>query len=301
MKDPYAALGLTKSASQADIKSAYRKLAKKYHPDANSGDETAEKKFKEISAAYAIIGDPDKRKDFDEGRIDAEGVKRAEQQFYDAYNTGGFRNAFDEAAGKGGQDFSADDVFAEIFGGFGKRTRSVFKRKGGDINYAIQVSFKDAALGAKRPLNLMGGKLVNVTIPAGTKDGAQLRLKGQGQAGANGGTNGDALIEINVNPHKFFTRKGDNIHVDVPIRVDEAVLGGSITVPTLTGKVSVKVPAGATTGTTLRLRGKGAKTGDQFVHLMVHTPKDPDKDFKEFIQKWGKKQNTDPRKDAGLI
>lgn len=295
MKDPYVALGLTKTASQTEIKSAYRKLAKKYHPDANPGDKSAEAKFKEISSAYAIIGDPEKRKDFDEGRIDSEGMKRHQEDFSRAWqNSDGFRGTFRSG------EFSPDDIFSEIFSGFGRR-RGPIKHRGADVTYSIRVAFKDAALGTKRPLTLTGGKIVNITVPEGTDDGTQLRLKGQGQQGLNGGENGDALIDVHVDPHKFFTRSGLDIYLDVPIRIDEAVLGATITVPTLSGLVNLKIPAGSTTGTTLRIKGKGIKNGDQYVKLKVDTPKDPDSKLQEFLQKWGKTQNDDPRKSAGLI
>lgn len=319
-KDLYNVLGLKKGASAAEIKSAYRKLAKKYHPDANQGDQAsskaAEKKFKEISAAYAILGDEEKRPQYDSGQIDAEGVARAEQDIYKAYSGrgAGSKRGFNFDFGS---DFSADDIFAEFFGSGGRGTKGsaagrgssrkrTTKQKGSDVRYSLRASFLDAVLGSKRRVSLSEGKTLDVSVPAGAKDGQTLRLKGQGQPGAGGGAAGDALIEIHVDNHAFFTRKGADIHLNVPVRLDEALLGAKITVPTIHGKVSVSVPEGANTGTTLRLKNKGIKKsatshGDQYVHLQIMLPDTPDKKLKDFAASWGKKNTEDLRQKAGLL
>jgi len=298
MKDLYKTLELSKGASQSDLKSAYRKLAKKYHPDANKGDAEAEKKFKEISAAYSILGDEEKRSQYDAGVIDAEGVKQAQQDFYRAYdnNGGGFRSAFSSGG------INIDDIFTEFFGNSRRKTRPSARpqaAKGADVSYSLRVSFEEAAKGLKRRVAL-GGKTLDVAIPPGAKDQQTLRLKGQGQPGQNGGPNGDAYIEIHVDSHTFFERKGDNVYVDVPITLNEAINGGPITVPTIGGKVKVKVPPLSSSGTLLRLKGKGIKGADQFARLQIHLPEKMDKKVEDALKAAAKKDAFDPRKEAGL-
>lgn len=308
MKDPYKVLGVPSSADADTIKQAYRKLAKELHPDLNPDDPIVEQRFKEVSQAYGILGDKDKRAKFDRGEINADGSQKAgfgaggSGFGRGGFGQGGFgRGGFGGGAGGFGAD-AAEDIFSDLFGRGRARTAQM---RGKDVNYSLQVSFLDSALGTTRRINLFDGKSLDVRIPPGTDDGQTLRLKDQGTPGMGGGGPGDAFVEVQVEQHKFFERDGNDIFVDVPISLAEAVLGGKITVPTIHGAVSVTVPAGANTGTTLRLRGKGVKArakvvGDQFVKLQVVLPDKPDKDLVEFVEEWSKDYDYDVRKRAGL-
>jgi DnaJ-class molecular chaperone len=274
-KDPYEALGVARGASEAEIRSAYRKLAKRYHPDMNPGDKQAEERFKEASAAHALLSDPEKRARFDRGEIDAQGQEQAPFGF-----GGGARRpagAEGYSGFGGGEDFS--DIFSELFGrtrgaGTGGESR---RMRGQDQQYRLSIDFLDSILGATRRLTLPDGRSLEVKVPAGIEDGQTMRLKGQGDAGYNGGPAGDALIEIAVAPHPQFRREGNDIHVEVPVTLAEAVLGGKITVPTPTGHVSLTVPKHSDAGTRLRLRGKGVAAragrgaGDEYVTLRLVT------------------------------
>ena len=325
MANPYTLLGVSKTASQEEIKQAYRRLARKMHPDLNPDDPKAEDKFKEISSAYDILSDPEKRKRFDSGEIDESGKERPGYGFggYGSGNPfngsgggfGGFN--FDFGAGQartGGKKRSGFDFFSEMFGGDGgtdggedifsnMRRRSASKMQGENVNYDLSVSFLDAALGKEKEISLPNGKVLNIKIPAGTSDKAVLRLKGQGDAGTAGGPNGDALIHISVKPHPYFTRSDNDILLDVPISLKEAVLGGKVTIPTLEGKVALTVPANSNSGSVLRLRGKGikttGKTGDLLVKLYIVLPEKPDAELSRFLQGW-KTAPFDPRAKAGL-
>lgn len=281
-RDPYEALGVARGASESEIRSAYRKLAKRYHPDMNPGDKQAEERFKEASAAHALLSDPEKRARFDRGEIDAEGQEKA------PFGFGGFGGGrpsgtaggagFGGTAGfGGGEDFS--DIFSELFGrartgGMGGESR---RMRGQDQQYRLGIDFLDSIRGATRRLTLPDGRSLEVKVPAGIEDGQIMRLKGQGGPGFHGGAAGDALIEISVAPHPLFRREGDDIHVEVPVTLAEAVLGGKITVPTPTGHVSVTVPKHSDAGTRLRLRGKGVaaragrSAGDEYVTLRLVT------------------------------
>lgn len=321
MANPYTLLGVSKSASQEEIKQAYRKLARKMHPDLNPNDPKAEDKFKEISSAYDILSDPEKRKRFDAGEIDENGKERPGFGFgYGGGNPyqgqgGGFEGFnFDfGAAQSGGKKRSGFDFFSEMFGGgasenggediFSNLRRRSRKAQGENVNYDLSVSFLDAALGKEKEISLPNGKVLNVKIPAGTADKSVLRLKGQGAAGAGGGPNGDALIRILVQPHPYFTRSNDDILLDVPVTLKEAVLGAKVTIPTLEGKVALTVPAYSNTGSVLRLRGKGIKTknktGDLLVKLQIVLPDKPDGELTQFMREWTPAA-TDPRAKAGL-
>ena len=304
--DPYKVLGVGRDASAGDVKKAYRKLAKKLHPDVNPGDTKVEQRFKEVAQAYAIVGDPEKRKRFDRGEIDANGQEMAA-------GAGGFYRKYYQS-GKGarygrfdfGADFNPDDILSELFGGRGGRGRTV-RRRGADVAYKVTVDFLEAVSGAKKRINLAEGKTLDVTLPPGTEDGQTLRLKGQGMAGLGGGPAGDALIEVSVGTHPFFSRKDDDIHLELPITLKEAILGAAIEVPTVHGKVSMKIPAGSNTGKTLRLKGKGlrhgkaGRIGDQYVTLKVMLPETPDRDLTEFVRTWDKDRSDDPRRKAGLV
>lgn len=295
MKDLYSILGVSKSASQQEIKSAYRKLAKKHHPDANPGDAKIEEKFKEVSAAYNILGDEKLKARYDRGEIDESG-----QEKMSGFG-GGRTRTYQSTGGFGGG--GAEDIFSEIFGNFragGSRARQ--PQKGRDRKFAIEVSFTEAALGGKRRLTMgEGGRTLDVNIPAGIAHGKQIRLKGQGEKGAGGGAAGDILINVSVKPHVFFQRDGKNVIVELPVSLPEAVLGAQVKVPTVDGTVSLKVPPGSNTGSTLRLKGKGIAAGakgargDQLVRLKVVLPEDQDDELQDLVTKWAESHPYDAR------
>jgi DnaJ-class molecular chaperone len=290
MRNLYSILEISKGASQAEVKSAYRKLAKKHHPDANPGDTRVEEKFKEISAAYQILSDENLRGRYDRGEIDESGQEKM----------AGFRGGRASTAGFGG---GAEDIFSEIFGNFrGGGFRGRVPEKGRDRKFAIEIDFSEAALGDKRRLTMGdGGRTLDVAIPAGVTDGQQIRLKGQGEAGVAGGPNGDIMISISVKPHGFFRREGKNVLVELPISLPEAVLGATVKVPTVDGTVNLKVPPGSNTGSTLRLKGKGIGApgtegrGDQLVKLKVVLPDKQDSELQDWVTKWSEKHDYDAR------
>jgi DnaJ-class molecular chaperone len=283
--DPYTTLGVKKEASQDEIQKAYRRLAKKLHPDLNPGNKQAEEKFKEVSAAYDLVGDVEKRARYDKGEIDASGAERPQQRYYRDFAEGGSQYTSDA----GFADFAgADDILSQIFGHEG---RTNIRMRGSDAHYRLELDFLDAINGGKRQITLPDGSVLDVNIPAGTRDGQVLRLRGKGRPGIGGGPPGDALVEIEVRPHRIFTRKGDDIHVDLPISLSEAVLGGKVTVPTPTGSVTMTVPKWSNTGTVLRLKGKGVprvdgSKGDELVMLKVMLPETPDPELEKFVAQW---------------
>jgi DnaJ-class molecular chaperone len=295
MRDPYEVLGVPRTASADDIKSAYRKLAKQYHPDLNPGKKS-EAQFKDVSVAYDLLSDADKRKRFDRGEIDASGNERPRgfgfgggargRTTREHTQGGGFAGRGRAGAGSSYDDFDPYELFADLFG---SDPRSGKRGRGADDNYSLPVDFVTATAGGLKRIDLPSGRTLDVTIPPGTTDGQTLRLKGQGQPGNAGA--GDAYIEIKVLPHTFFTRDGQDIRVDVPVTLKEAVLGGKITVPTIDGPVTLTVPKGANTGTTLRLKGKGVASkgkprGDQYVRLQVVLPDHPDAALERFAGDW---------------
>lgn len=296
MRDPYTILGVNKNASQDDIKKAYRRLAKKLHPDVNPGNnKKVEQQFKDVSAAYDLLGDSAKRQRFDRGEIDASGAERPEHAFWRAQ----------AGAGRGGQEAGVDpgDLFAELFG---RRRRRGFAARGEDATYTLEVEFLEAATGGTRRLQLPDGRVLDVAIPAGSTDRQMLRLKGQGGPGFGDGPAGDAFIEIHIKPHAFFSRKDNDIHVEVPVTLPEAALGAKITVPTVDGAVSLTVPPGSNTGTVLRLKGKGiverggGQRGDQYVKLKVVLPERPDRELVDILERWSKTHDYDVRGPAGM-
>ena len=306
MRDPYEVLGVAKTASQEEIRKAYRDLAKKLHPDLNPDNPEAEARFKEIGSAHSLLSDPEKRARFDRGEIDASGAERPEREFYRGYAEGGPGGKYHTQEGFADID-DLQAFMSDLFGG-GGGTRSArgssFRARGGDVNYTLPVDFLDAAKGAQKTVTMPDGRSLRINVPAGVRDRQMLRLKGQGMPGYGGGEAGDAYVEIHIQPHSRFTRKDNNIHIEVPVSLDEAILGGRISVPTIHGPVTLTVPKGANTGTTLRLKDKGIATrggsGHQFVTLNVVLPKAPDPALREFIEKWAKDHHYNPRRDAGM-
>lgn len=305
-QDPYSLLGVSSSASAAEIKSAYRKLAKKLHPDMNPGRKDIEQKFKEVTAAYDLLSDEGKRARFDRGEIDGQGNERG---FHRGGNGGGdpfagARGARGSRRSYGFGGINPEDIFAEFFGGGGSRGQAHHEpERGADISYEITIPFVEACLGGKKRVTITGNKTVDVTIPPGTEEGHKLRLRGLGQQG-HGGAAGDAMVEIKVAPHAFFTRQGQDIHLEAPLSLPEAVLGGTIKVPTLDGSVALKIPKGANTGTVMRLKGKGiprakGEAGDMFVKLKIMLPEGENAELVSSIEKWAKKNDYQPRKKLG--
>lgn len=300
MRDPYEILGVAKTVTAAELQSAYRKLAKKLHPDLNPGDKAAEEKFKEVAGAYDLLSDPDKRKRFDAGEIDASGAERPPQHFYRDYASAGQDHAYADAGGYADY-MEQEDAFAELFR---RSQRQRANRRGQDLNYRLTVSFADSIAGGTKRLTLPEGGTLDVKIPAGLVEGQTIRLKGKGAPGAGTGSPGDALIEIEVAPDPRFTRDGDDLTYELPVSLTEAVLGGKVRVPTPTGEVAMSVPNGSNTGTTLRLKGKGAPkrgggSGDEFVKLKIVLPKTVDPDLEAFVSGWEKGKSFNPREAAG--
>ena len=321
MRDPYDVLGVRRDAPADEIKKVYRKLAKSLHPDLNPGKPEVERRFKEVSGAYDILSDAKKRARFDRGEIDAQGNPRQEQMYRDAWSreagarrgrgTGGAGGAQGGPRGAGpdvefefgGGGFDPGSIFEEMLGGR-RRRGGGFRARGGDISYRLTVDFLDAALGAKRRVTLSDGTTLDIAIPPGTETGHVLRLKGKGAPGLGGETPGNALIEITVAPHPLFKREGADIHLEAPVSIQEALLGASIEVPTIDGRVAVKLPRDANTGTKLRLKGRGVPRGkdaggeprgDQYVTLKVVLPDPPDPALNRFVEDWAKTRRDNPR------
>lgn len=303
MKDPYAVLGVAKNATAAELQSAYRKLAKKLHPDLNPGDKAAEEKFKEVAGAYDILGDADKRKRFDAGEIDASGAEKPQQRYYRDYASADAGEPYQDYGGYA--DFmGGDDGFADLLRRAQReQTQRNANRPGEDRHYRLAVDFADTISGATKRLTLPDGGTLDVKIPPGIVDGQTIRLKGKGEPGRGRGAAGDALIEIEVLPDSRFTRDGDDLTIELPVSLAEAVLGAKVRVPTPTGEVTMAVPKGSNTGTTLRLKGKGAPkrgggSGDEYVKLKVVLPKPPDPELEAFVAGWAKGQQHNPREEG---
>jgi DnaJ-class molecular chaperone len=299
--DPYQTLGLTKGASAEAIQKAYRRLAKKLHPDLNPGNKQAEEQFKEVTAANDLLSDPQKRARFDRGEIDASGAERPRERYYRDFAEGGASNPY--ASDAGFADFAgADDFFSDIFG---RQGRGNVRMRGQDAHYRLALDFLDAINGGKQQLTLPDGSVLDVTIPPGTRDGQVLRLRGKGRPGIGGGPPGDALIEIEVRPHRIFTREGDDIHVELPISLREAVLGGKVKAPTPSGEVTMTIPKWSNTGTVLRLKGQGVPRpngthGDEYVTLKVLLPETPDPELEKFVAQWRPATARNPREAMGV-
>jgi DnaJ-class molecular chaperone len=296
VKDPYEILGIDRAAHAEDIQKAYRKLAKKLHPDLNPGDRQAEADFKELSQAYGILSDPEKRRRFDQGEIDASGEETPRQRYYRDYASA------DAPYGNpsGFADFaSSDDFLAELL----RRQREHARRMpGADLHYTFAIDLLEAINGATRRLTLPSGGTIDVTIPPGVREGQVIRLRGKGAPSQGEGPPGDALIELTVRPHRFFVLDGDDIRLELPVTLKEAVLGGKVKVPTPTGAVMMAIPRGSNTGTILRLRGKGAPRksgghGDELVILKVMLPSSPDHELEELLSRWSPEKDDDLRGD----
>jgi DnaJ-class molecular chaperone len=308
MADPYETLGVARDAKQDEIRSAFRRLAKQNHPDLHPGDNAAEQRFKDIASAYAIIGDEPKRAQFDSGKIDATGADihhPPPRESYRRHAEAGPGFKYDRPWGTAGDARAQsapggfdDDLFAELF-----RRRAQSDMRGADVNYTFAVPFLDAINGAKRRVVMADGKALDITIPPGLKDGQTLRLRGQGQPGLNGGEAGDVLVQVHVEPHPVFHRDGNDIYATLPVTLAQALGGAKVPVETVSGTVSLTIPKGSSTGTKLRLRGKGAPfkggTGDQFVELKVVLPAHPDDAFVQSIVDWEAQHPYDPRSGQG--
>ena len=300
---PYEILGVKPTATADEIRKAYRKLAKQLHPDLNPGKPEAEARFKSVTAAYDLLSDAEKRARYDRGEIDESGAERPRYSYRPhAEGAEGWRYQ-----PEGEMDLSdLEDLFA-AFGSGGSTGRGRgrtgagerIRMRGPDRHFTLTVEFAEAATGDKKRLSLSPNEWLDVTIPAGIEDGQVLRLRGKGAPGIGGGETGDALIEVHVVPHPLFKRDGDNIRIDLPVSLAEAVLGARIAVPTVTGQVTMTVPKGSDAGTVLRLRGKGIQRrtnpGDQLVTLQVVIGEAKDPELAEWLEKWAPRHPFDPR------
>jgi DnaJ-class molecular chaperone len=296
MRDPYEVLGVKKTASDAEIKSAFRKLAKKYHPDSSKADPKAKERFNEANTAYEIVGDKAKRKQFDAGEIGPDGKPRFRgfEGFAREAPAGGTSRTFRWSTGGGDDAFSADDILGEILGGFGRGPRTQGRAspaRGEDVNAAVAVTLEQMVRGEKARVDLPTGRTVDVAVPPGTRSGQSIRLKGQGQPGTAGGLPGDALVTVELVPHPVFRAEGDTLRREVAVTLDEAVLGAKVRVPTLDGPVTLTVPPHSSGGRALRLKGKGLPRagggrGDLLVMLRIVLPEGGDPDLEALMKKW---------------
>lgn len=337
MYDPYSVLGVPRSASEDDVKQAFRSLAKRFHPDTPEGAADKGRRFQDLSIAYEILGDPSKRRSYDRGEIDAHGNPRPgytprperEEREEAAHaetttkagkngangdgNSSAFRSAFERAFG--GSPSSepkgksrVEDLFSEFFGERTTARKRPSPGKGLDSHYDLAVTFEEAALGGTRRVKLPGGKRFDVKVPVGVREGQTIRLRGLGEPGIPGGAAGDALITITIEPHPYFRREGRDIHLDLPITLNEALHGAKVKVPTLSGApVTMVIPPGANAGQLFRLKGKGIPShsvnpaGDQFVTLQIVLPDQADNNLAEIVKRWEAAHPYDPRKKFGEV
>ena len=312
MADLYSQLGVKRDAGEADIKKAYRKLAKELHPDRNKGNPKATERFSSVTRAYDILLDKDKRAQYDRGEIDEEGNPKMPFGYGRGAGAqggpgGGFRRPNMDMGG--GETADLSDLFEGLFGGGrgpgglgGGGARRPPPAKGADVGYRLAVSFADAAVLKEQRVSLGNGKTIAIKLPKGLEEGAKIRLAGQGEPGPAG--SGDAIVTIHITPHRFFTREGDNIRLDLPVTLDEALLGSKVKVPTVDGAVMLSVPKGSSSGRVLRLKGKGftgknGERGDQLVTLMIDVPAD-DPELNQFVENWKAKGKGNPRAALGV-
>jgi DnaJ-class molecular chaperone len=304
MATPYETLGVARNASQDEIRKAYRKAAKETHPDLNPGKPEAEARFKEVNAAYDIIGDEQKRKRFDSGEIDETGAEKPpERHYYREYAEANpnFRYSAQGRQGPRATDGGAEfdyDIFSDLFGERGGSER--FRMPPQDVRYALEVDFLDAVKGARKTVHMPDGKTLDIAIPEGIEDGQTLRLKGQGRTGTDGKA-GDAYVEITVRPSSVFQRNGYDILSTVPVSLGEALNGASVRIDTVDGPVELKIPKLAKEGSKLRLRGKGVPKkgggrGDQFVQIRIQPPEGADEELARFMTEWEAKHPQNPRR-----
>ncbi len=290
--DPYSVLGVARGASDEEVRSAFRKLAKSCHPDLHPGDKAASDRFKSLSAAYDIVGDPERRRQYDAGLIDARGEP--------------VRQPYANSAGAYSSDGTFSDVFNDFFGdatwpGARPNSRPGFHVRGQDVRYTLEVAFLEAITGTKKRVTMPEGGVLDLTVPEGVADGQVLRLRGKGKPGFGGAEPGDALVEIHVKPHADFQRIGDDIHMSLPVSLDEAVLGGKIEVATPTGRVQLVLPKGTSSGRVFRLKSKGARSGATGKHgallitVRIVMPDEIDEGLAYFISEWRKKHPYNPR------
>jgi DnaJ-class molecular chaperone len=324
MRDPYEILGVKRSATPAEIKSAFRKLAKKHHPDRNADDPKAKERFAELNSAYEVVGDKDKRGQFDRGEIGADGKPKF-QGFPGGGGGGGFEGfeGFGRGAGArgggrtfrwsnqggpgapGGDPFATDDFVSEILGGFARGGAASGRAKpsrGEDVSASAAVTLEQLLKGEKARVDLPTGRTVDIAVPPGTGPGKVIRLKGQGRPSPNGGPGGDALVTIEFVPHPQFRVEGEALRADVPVTLDEAVLGGKVRVPTLDGPVTMSIPANSSGGRTLRLKGKGlpkagGERGDLLVTLKIMLPEGGDPELEALMKKWRESHRYAVRED----
>jgi DnaJ-class molecular chaperone len=314
MADLYSTLGVARGANEQDIKKAYRKLAKELHPDRNKDNPKASERFSKVTQAYDILADKDKRAQYDRGEIDEDGNPRAPFGFGaggpQGSGAGGFRRGPNGAEfDLGGDSADLSDLFEGLFGGTGRRgrgfggfgRRSAPPQRGADIAYRLEVTFEDAASLKGQRVTMGGGKTLDIKLPVGVEDGAKIRLAGQGQPGPGG--KGDAIVTIAIRPHRFFKREGEHIRLDLPVSLDEAVLGAKVRVPTVDGPVMVSVPKGSSSGKVLRLKGRGftrknGERGDQLITLMVDVPDDAE--LARFLESWPGRGKGNPRAGLGV-
>jgi len=306
VEDPYKVLGVPRTASEEEIRRTYRKLAKELHPDLNpSNQASAEERFKKVSAAYDIVGDPEKRKQYDRGEIDANGEQR---RTYQRAHAGGSPFGGRGSAGRPGEDFGFGDIFSDLFGsmrgGRSADTGMPFRVRGQDVRYTLEVDFLEAVNGTTKRVTMPEGGVLDLNVPEGVADGQVLRLRGKGGLASRGGEPGDALVEVRVRPHAQFKRSGDDITLDLPIAIDEAVLGGKVEVPTISGRVQLTIPKGTSSGRVFRLKGKGVRngttgtTGDQLVSVYIVLPDKIDDELSYFLSEWRLKHRYNPGRSS---
>jgi DnaJ-class molecular chaperone len=302
-EDPYKVLGVPRTATDEEIRRTYRKLAKELHPDLNPANRAqAEERFKKVSGAYEIVGDPEKRKQYDRGEIDANGEQR---RSYQRAHAGGSPFAGRTGA-RPGDDFGFGDIFSDLFGSMrgGRGTDPAFRLRGQDIRYTLEVDFLEAVNGTTKRVTMPEGGVLDLNVPEGVSDGQILRLRGKGGAAGRGAEAGDALVEVRVRPHQQFKRSGDDITLELPIAIDEAVIGAKVEVPTISGRVQLTIPKGTSSGRVFRLKGKGVRnsatgnTGDQLVTVNIVLPDKIDEELSYFLSEWRLKHRYNPGRSS---